>query len=267
MELAAAGVADDRPVEPAVAGQARARRTASVRTVDRGRWTCATRCRVGAELRPAVDQRDRVRRSVRRRQAPSRRRCRRRRRRARLAGVRVSRARSSRQAPAEELGPGRQRPRGERADAARDHDGPRHRRAPCGGDREQPAVGAAAARRPAAPSSAAPARMCSPAPPGCDQVAPAHGGEPGDVVDQLLRVHRGDLAARLRQRIDDGRPHAPEPGVVGRVQPDRPGAEMRMSTSTGADAFIDRSFQSQRSGSLGKPIRRGGRIRTRTVAR
>src|SRR5262249_29347239 len=56
------------------------------------------------------------------------------------------------------------------------------------------------------------------------QVAALDAHEAGHVEDRLLRVHRGDLAARLRERVDDGRGEAPEARVVGGVQPGRAGS-------------------------------------------
>ena len=58
-----------------------------------------------------------------------------------------------------------------------------------------------------------------------DQVAPGDRREAGDVVDLLLGVHRGDLAADLGQRVDHGDGQAADAGVVGAVEPDRPGPD------------------------------------------
>ena len=43
-------------------------------------------------------------------------------------------------------------------------------------------------------------------------------GKPGDVEDRLLRVHRGDLAAELGQRVDHRHPQPAEARVVGGEQ-------------------------------------------------
>jgi hypothetical protein len=51
-----------------------------------------------------------------------------------------------------------------------------------------------------------------------DEVLPLDGGEPGDVVDLLLGVERGDLPAGLGQRVQDGGGQPAEAGVVRRVE-------------------------------------------------
>src|SRR5262249_18836772 len=56
------------------------------------------------------------------------------------------------------------------------------------------------------------------------QVAAADRREAGDVEDLLLRVHRGDLAAGFRQRVDHGYRQPTEAGVVRREQPGRAGS-------------------------------------------
>ena len=48
---------------------------------------------------------------------------------------------------------------------------------------------------------------------------------PGDVVDVLLRVDRGHLAADLLQALDDPDGRVPVAGVVGGRQPRGAGAE------------------------------------------
>jgi hypothetical protein len=52
-----------------------------------------------------------------------------------------------------------------------------------------------------------------------DEVPPPDHREAGDVVDELLRVHRGHLAARLGQRVDDHGGQPAEPGIVRGEQP------------------------------------------------
>ena len=49
--------------------------------------------------------------------------------------------------------------------------------------------------------------------------------ESGDVVDLLLGVQRGDLAAECGQGIHHRDRHAPEPGVVSRIEAGRTGAD------------------------------------------
>ena len=58
-----------------------------------------------------------------------------------------------------------------------------------------------------------------------DQIAPLDRREPGDVEDLLLRIHRGDLAAELGQRVDDGDAEITESGVVGGEQSGRSRAD------------------------------------------
>ena len=58
-----------------------------------------------------------------------------------------------------------------------------------------------------------------------DQVAPLDAREPGDVEDRLLRVHRGDLATELGQRVDHRDAEAAETRVVGGEQAGRTGAD------------------------------------------
>lgn len=58
---------------------------------------------------------------------------------------------------------------------------------------------------------------------GGDQVAASDGRETGDVVDQLLRVERGDLAAGFGQCVDHGGAQFAKARVVGRVQAGRAG--------------------------------------------
>ncbi len=60
-----------------------------------------------------------------------------------------------------------------------------------------------------------------------DQVAALDLGEAADVVDELLGVHGGDLAAGLGQGVGDHCRQAPESGVVGGVEAGRPGADDR----------------------------------------
>src|SRR5437764_145071 len=56
------------------------------------------------------------------------------------------------------------------------------------------------------------------------QVPAPEDREAGDVAHLLLRVHRGDLATRLGQRVDQYRRQPPEAGVVRREQPGRAGS-------------------------------------------
>ena len=58
-----------------------------------------------------------------------------------------------------------------------------------------------------------------------DQLTALDRREAGHVEDLLLGVHRGDLAAELGQRVDDGDPHAAEAGVVGGEQTGGTGAD------------------------------------------
>ena len=60
-----------------------------------------------------------------------------------------------------------------------------------------------------------------------DEIAALDRGEARDVEDLLLRIHRGDLAAQLRERVDDGDAETAEAGVVGGEQPGRARADDR----------------------------------------
>jgi len=57
-----------------------------------------------------------------------------------------------------------------------------------------------------------------------DQGAALDRREAGHVEDLLLRVHRGDLATELGERVDDGDAVPAEARVVGREEPGRPGS-------------------------------------------
>jgi hypothetical protein len=52
-----------------------------------------------------------------------------------------------------------------------------------------------------------------------DQVAALDRGQAGDVEDVLLRIERGDLPARLGQRVDDRDGQPAEAGVVRGEEP------------------------------------------------
>ncbi len=141
-----------------------------------------------------------------------------------LAGV-LGRVRDEVREPAAEVvAAGGQRPRRERADPAGDHDGAaldaRARR----GRHREAALAAFELDRLLAEQVDRVVRR------GLleqllDQVAPLDGREPGDVEDRLLRVHRGDLAARFLQRVEHRGRQRAHAGVVRAEQPDRSGAD------------------------------------------
>jgi hypothetical protein len=58
-----------------------------------------------------------------------------------------------------------------------------------------------------------------------DELAAAHRRQTRNVEDGLLRVHRGDLAARLGNHVHDRNPQPVEARVVRAVQTDRTGAD------------------------------------------
>jgi hypothetical protein len=66
-----------------------------------------------------------------------------------------------------------------------------------------------------------------------DEVAAADGGKARDVEDLLLRVHGGDLAAGLRQGVDERGAQAAEAGVVRGEQPGGAGADDQYVTLGG----------------------------------
>src|SRR6266511_183518 len=138
-----------------------------------------------------------------------------------LAGVRAQRGYEERQATPHPAGAGRQRARGERADAAADHDGPAPdagTRAGAHGDDAVIATGqglCALAKHEGRLVRTGLLHQRR------HEVAALDRGQTGHVVDGLLRVHRADLAACLWKRVDDHSGQSAESGVIGGVQADR----------------------------------------------
>ena len=131
------------------------------------------------------------------------------------------------QPPAEEFLAGRHCPRREGADAAGDHDGATADRPAALGADQPAAVRPALQRRGGITEQVRRVVLPGLRHQRTHQITSFDARKAGHVVNRLLRVHRGDLAAGLLERVDDGGAQPPDAGVVGAVEADRPGAHQQ----------------------------------------
>ena len=167
-----------------------------------------------------------------------------------LADVRLEARHEELEAAAQPAVAGGQRARAELADAGGDqHDLGADRRCRRRARRSTPSSSSARRRRRCARGGTSARRSTACVDQPLDQLAALDRREPGDVEDLLLGVHRGDLAAQLGQRVDDGDAHPAEAGVVGGEQAGRACAD---DEEVGLD------------GSAGRPRRDPSPLRART---